>query len=595
MKYNLHTFLLALILLFMSWTVADAQSQSLEDSGNSNRPGAISGRVYNDLGQPLANAVVTVRTFNSRDQGRTAITDDKGGFRVSGLDPVLYIVSASFPTYVPAPRDPDVNPVGYCSVGESVTLRLIKGGVITGTVTDSTGKPVVAVPVRSYMVRDRTGQVSRSGALKERTTDDRGVYRIYGLEMGTYVVYTGGESDVNRYKTTPFDTDAPTYFPSSTRDTAVEVTVNPDEEKADVDIRYRGEPGQVVSGVASSSQAFEENSTFQVTLSSVVNGVSQSSVTTFQYSDTHAFTFHSVADGDYDLTARLNFTVGEWAISEPRRIKVKGGDVSGIELVTKPLGSISGRIELEESKAIECKDKPRPLFGETLVTAWHNEKIAAKDQPQFLWELGEPALPDKFGSITLRNLAPGEYRFNARTTAKYWYLRSITLQNSAAHSAKANATNVSIDAARNWTGLKPGERLSGLTITLAEGAASFRGQIKLPEGEFLPPKLFVYLVPADPDKADHVLRFFASMVSTDGSFALINLPPGRYWAIAQAAGVNESNVLSRLRLPDETEVRARLQQEAEAAKIKIELKPCQNVTDYQFPFNLARPLQNRGP
>ena len=52
------------------------------------------------------------------------------------------------------------------------------------------------------------------------------------------------------------------------------------------------------------------------------------------------------------------------AISEPQRIKVRGADVTGIELTTKPLGSISGRVALEESKVPGCKGKRRPVFGE---------------------------------------------------------------------------------------------------------------------------------------------------------------------------------------------------------------------------------------
>ena len=99
-----------------------------------------------------------------------------------------------------------------------------------------------------------------------------------------------------------------------------------------------------------------------------------------------------------------------WAVSEPRRIKVKGADITGIELTAKPLDSITGRVVLEESQAPECKGKRRPLFSETVISSWHNEKGVAKDQPQFLWGLGGPILPDQHGDFALRNLLPGEYR-----------------------------------------------------------------------------------------------------------------------------------------------------------------------------------------
>ena len=114
--------------------------------------------------------------------------------------------------------------------------------------------------------------------------------------------------------------------------------------------------------------------------------------------------------------------------------------------------------------------------------------------------------------------------------------------------------------------MRSGDRLSGLIITLAAGAASVHGQIKLAEGQKLPPKLFAYLVPAEREKAEDILRFFTSQVAADGSFALNNLPPGRYLAIAIPAAENESSILSKLRLPDEAEARAKLRGEAEAAK-----------------------------
>lgn len=591
MKRYCYNFVAALTLLLTLSNALAAQSQSDESSANATRTGTISGRVVNESGQPLQNAIVVVRAFfGSGGPTRTTTTDGEGSFQVSGLDPVAYVVSASFPTYVPAPRDPDSNPIAYYHVGDSVALELIKGGVITGTVTRSAGEPVVVVPVRAYMVRDSNGQPSRYGApFREQTTDDRGVYRIYGLPLGTYVVSAGGGSRSEGHSVNAYGTDAPTYAPSSTRDAATEINVRSGEETANVDIRYRGEPGHAVSGMANSTVVVDQPPGFTITLSSIFSGASQSSYLSYQPSGGRGFSFYGVADGDYDLTAQSYFPGGVWAVSEPRRIKVKDADITGIELTAKPLGSITGRVVLEESKAPECKGKRRPLFAQTVVAAWHNEKNAPKDQPQFVWGLGGPVLPDQQGEFALRNLAPGEYRFNPRPEAKYWYLKSISWPSSPAPATRGTPANRPVDAARNWTTLKPGDRLAGLTITLAAGAGSLHGQIDIAAGQKLPPKLFVYLAPAEREKSDDVLRFFASLVLADGSFALNNLPPGRYWAIARAAGENESNVLAKLRLPDEAEARAKLRHDAEAAKIETEFKPCQNVADYRLPFRPVVP------
>lgn len=574
------TLAVALIAITLGSGARAQQSSPADEKSEEARTGAISGRVVNENGQPLANAAVYVRPFGSARQSRTTTTDGEGSIQLSGLDRGVYMVFASVPAYTTAPRDPDSTQATYYRLGDSVKLELIKGGVITGTVTTAAGEPVVAVRVRAFMIRDGSGQPLRFGSpFRERTTDDRGSYRIYGLSAGTYVVSAGGDyflgSTVNGY-----DNDVPTYAPSSTRDTAMEINVRAGEEAANIDVRYRGERGHVVSGMVSAPGPASANGV-TILLSSSVNGASQSS-TSYQPPGSSGFAFHGVADGDYYVTAQAASPEGEWVVSERRRIKVRGADVLGIELNAKPLGSISGRLVLEESKTHECKGKRRPLFAETIVTPWHNEKGVDKDQPPSLWSLGGPILPDKQGDFTLRNLVPGQYRFNIRSFAKYWYLQSISLPPAVAPKAVARP----VDAARNWTTLKPGERFAGLTITLAEGAASLHGQIKLAESQKLPSRLFVYLVPAESEKAEEVLRFFASPVAADGTFALNNLPPGRYWASAKPALENESNILSKLRLPDEVEARAKLRREAETAKREIEFRFCENKIDYQLPLSL---------
>src|SRR2546430_9042418 len=129
-----------------------------------------------------------------------------------------------------------------------------------------------------------------------------------------------------------------------------------------------------------------------------------------------------------------------------------------------------------------------------------------------------------------------------------------------------------------------GERLTGLTVTFAEGAGSVRGQIDAGEGKKLSGRVFVYLSPAEPEKAEDIVRYFVSLAAEDGSFNLTNLPPGRYWVTAAAAGESDSNMMSKLRLPDETELRAKLMHDAQAAKTELQFKPCQNVSDYHLLF-----------
>src|SRR3989442_1368200 len=152
--------LVGLILLLILSSAVAAQSQSDENSTDATKTGTISGRVVDYAGQPLADAVVNIRGYGAAT-GRTTTTDSAGNFQVTGLDSIAYIISALFPGYVAAPRDPDVSPVGYYRVGDLVRLEMINGGVITGVVTGSTGEPVVAGPVPGFIVRDRHGNARR--------------------------------------------------------------------------------------------------------------------------------------------------------------------------------------------------------------------------------------------------------------------------------------------------------------------------------------------------------------------------------------------------------------------------------------------------
>ncbi|MEP6921664.1 MAG: carboxypeptidase-like regulatory domain-containing protein, partial [bacterium] len=496
------------VLIFCGASAAQESSRGDEKS-NQSRTGQISGKVVDESGQPLVNARVLIRPFGG-GQPRMTSSKDEGDFEVKGLDPTAYFLSASLPAYTTPPRDPDSTQPADFRVGDFVNLQLIKGGVITGSVTTAIGDSVVGVIVHAYMIRDANKRLPRySSFLNERTTDDRGIYRLYGLPSGTYVVAAGGSGN-SPDRLNPYESDIPTFAPASSRDGASEVIVRAGEEATNVDIRYRGEPGHSVSGLALGPGGTTP-SWFSISLSGVFAGEPQSGITIYQSPGTR-FSFTGVADGDYDLTAQSSVQMDEWIVSDPVRIKVRGSDVSGIVLTVKALGSIKGHMALEESAALECKGKRRPVFGEAIVTPWHDEKSAPQDQPQFGWSLGGPTRPDNQGDFTLRNLAPGKYRFHVRTSAKYWYLKSISISVPRASTPSASGSSA-IDAARNWTVIKNGDRLSGLSITLAAGGASLHGQISLAMGEKLVPRTFVYLLPADKEQFEDVLRYFAYQVN----------------------------------------------------------------------------------
>src|SRR5689334_24511954 len=246
---------LALIISAAVCALGQTEQQPVRNE-SSDATGAITGKVVNENGQPLPGAVVQIHAVGGNGSGQsTTATNREGEFRVTGLDRASYVVSATMPAYTPQTRDPSLPPQPTYHLGDSVTLTLIKGGVVTGTVTNVNGDPVVAVSVRVQMSRDATGRRTANGFRREMPTDDRGVYRVYGLLPGTYVVSAGGPSYFGPSEQNGFETDIPTYAPSSSREAATEISVRGGEEVANIDIRYRSEQGRTISGVVNAQNS----------------------------------------------------------------------------------------------------------------------------------------------------------------------------------------------------------------------------------------------------------------------------------------------------------------------------------------------------
>jgi hypothetical protein len=532
--------------------------------------GTITGSVVNESGQPFAGAQVFVRRLNFAGGARNGTTDSEGAFRISGLSSGLYVVSASAPGYVQPVSDPGL-PTTHYRIGDNVRLELIRGGVITGSVTNAAGEPLIALTVQAWMVRDTKGRAAKIPYTfyMQQSTDDRGIYRLFGLMPGTYVVSTGGNGFSQGYQLNPYGSDSPTYAPSSTRDGAAEISVRAGEENT-VDIRYRGEQGHSVSGSAKLTTATGAS----VTLSSA-SGAFMSFGGAFLQAGNRTFEFTGLADGDYVLIAR-EVVAGtaplpsELYMSEPLRVTVKGADVTGFEVTTKPLAALSGRIVLDATNPPECEGKRSPLFSEMNVTVLRAQKDMDSDLLPF-YPTSNSASPDAKGSFAIRGLSPGRYMPQPQFYGRYWYVNSMT-----------NAGPPKIDAAANWSTLKIGQRTE-VTITLTEGAASIRGKITIANRVAIPAALGVYLMPAEREKSADVLRYFMTPVEADGTFSFNNLPPGHYIVFTQTIDA-DTNTLTKLRLPEAADLRAKLHRAGEAQKTNLELKPCQNLTNYQLPL-----------
>jgi hypothetical protein len=556
-----------------------------------NRYGKITGRVLGEDGQPLRNAAVRIYPIGvTTGPQRSATTDDEGNFVFEQLPPRSYRLDASGRGYI-SPPEPE--PKRYYYLGEHVTLKLVKGGVITGRVTDALGEPVPAVEVNAIRVRDADGlpvEISENW-LSVRQTDDRGVYRIYGLPPGSYIV--AANQRPGWYAPSGYEGEAPAYYPAATRDTAVEISVRSGEEATAIDIRYRGERGRVVSGKLTGAivASGERLNSFSVQLKSFPLGAQVGFANVRPDDPRKAFAIYGVEDGEYELSVLHYADNDVRAAANPQRVVVKGADVTGFELSLAPLSTLAGRLIVEKpsaaSDAGKCV-KLRPLNFEEVLLRTHRadpgreaEPASRAARPLTTYDIA----PNEKGEFTLRGLEAGRRRLEPRLPNDDWYVKAITLPTAAANNRAPNAPASQADAARNGFTLQPGENLTGVMVTVAEGAAGLSGKIAAATaGAKLPARLRVFMIPAEATAADEVLRYAETRLRGDGSFAFSKLAPGKYWLLARPAIDDESSERPlRLLAWDQAE-RLKLRREAEAAKQEVELTACQRVNDLTLKF-----------
>ena len=140
--------------------------------------GSIAGRIVSDdaTPRPVRRAIVTIT--GDLPAARSAITDDEGRFVFGSVPAGRFGINAAKAAYLPASygalRPGRLGTQLQLAQGEqaTVTIRMARGGVISGRLTDGIGAPMANIGVTAVPARS----LSSSTSLPEVTvaTDDRG-------------------------------------------------------------------------------------------------------------------------------------------------------------------------------------------------------------------------------------------------------------------------------------------------------------------------------------------------------------------------------------------------------------------------------------
>lgn len=562
-------------------TKRSQKPSAAENAAATPATGTIKGRVVSNDGRPVANATVMALAVTGAPASKAARVDAEGKFVFDDLPTAAYIIMANAPGYIDQSMslgDPSQWPRHL--IGAQLKITMIKGGVITGTVTTSKGEPLVGVPVNASLANELSASMSNLFGLQTPTeTDDRGIYRIYGLLPGQYTVTAGGGGLFSQFATSGFELDIPSYYPSGTRDTAIPVAVRSGDETSGIDIKYRGTEGHSLSGVITGvvgegaaagavSILLSHAGTTSILSMAIASAVEQRRV----------FSFNGIADGEYDLFAGFQSRSNDNPLVGTKRVTVRNADVTGIELKLATPASIAGTIALDPIKPQDKCDKRASELTEMVITTPRDEPRKTGGQVMTSLFGGFGTTLNAKGEFMARNLEAGKYRLGITLPTEAWYVRAINPP-AAVRGPQLGATSARTGDA--WLGvvkLKSGERVSPVSIMVGQDAAGLRGRVAVTPESAIPAGLRVHLIPTERDRVDNILRYSETLVSSDGSFTFTNLAPGSYFVVARVEPETQS-ALPRPLAWDPT-ARIKLRREAEAANNVVELKSCQRVVDY---------------
>lgn len=464
-------------------------------------------------GEPARNVSVALQPtgqYNQKDTLR-AKTDDAGRFRFERVKAGRYVLGALAPGFV-APSENQagiqgktVNVADGENAETEIALRL--GGVITGQVIDLRGNPVVGEGIQLTRL-NAEGKPERlflgpNGMF--HATDDRGIYRLYGLPAGRYLVGLGFEQRPNSMTFTTNRVFYPfTYYPGTTdQSQAKPVEVGEGTETTGIDMVVGGlkknydvagrvtyaENGQPVIGVGI---GYGVVSTFDKTV-----GVSSS----FNSPTNSAgeFRMQNILPGKYAASAQPEKEDNSY--SEPVLFEISDEDVNGLELKLHRGSSISGIAVAEGATdpAMTAKISALRFFVNV-----KSQVLTARDNRS-------PISLAPNGSFTIKGLAPGKVTFSilANTASKGFSIVRIEREGA----PQGDGINV------NST-----EQITGVRLVLGYGLGIVRGQLSivgnLPE---------LIRLSARARRADTGLTVgSAGQIDPRGQYRIENLPLGEY-------------------------------------------------------------------
>ena len=495
---------------------------------------SVQGRVTrSDSAVPIAT--VQVRFTMGSSVRKIAITDADGRYTFTELPAGRFSIEFSKAGFV------SVQYGQQQPLGEPVRLELKEGqrlqridaalrraGAIEGRVYDENGDPLVEVTVNALQVVVVKGESRLTPVARSALTDDRGEYRLYGLQEGDYYVsarvptsvsFTADPAGPSARAATEPSGYAPTFHRDGRNiDEAERVSVGSGQDVAGIDIAFRITRLARVSGtLVSFSGKLLDGASVELVRKGPARGV----VGVSRIGSDGSFSITGIPPGNYVLNAR---SIPMSVVAEIARtgrvaplvsakesefasmpITVTGADVTGLMIRTFLPARVRGRLTVDGSSY-----RP-PAKSRIVVTAVPADADALSAGPtaQSVLDNGSFEIGGILGMFVLR-VAGLEAPLVVERIAR----------------GGVDVTDIGIE-------LQSGEEISDIEVALTSRSTRLMGRVTGIDGRAMS-DCTVIVFSSDSERWSLPATRYVREARTgrDGLFHVDGLPPGRYLAVA---------------------------------------------------------------